>query len=218
MRSPIRERRMTHAEGILPFLAGLLLLLHPLSARAAGGAQEVSANGPAAFPGIVAPAPGTAATPSSLLETTWFLHGKRLTLRPDHPVRALLGYVARRVFPAPGPLLVERIRTAVDRLRKSPGLRVSGTKSFRSGQQVLVVSLNRETLNRLARRLRDAVKKTAVSERIRKVALSGVPPKDAAFVTENLGVELGSPVSDQPLSDTLYALSQLPGYARADAL
>ena len=219
MRSPIRERRKTRAESILPFLAGLLLVLPPLSARAAGSAQEVSANGPAAFPGIVAPAPGTAAAPSPRVKTAWFRHGKRLTLEVSHPVRAVLGYVARRVFPAPGPLLAERIRTAVDRLRKeAPELHIVGTKAFRSGRAVRVVVLDRKTLNRLARQVSDAVQKTAVSERIRKVALSGVPTGDVTFVTKNLGVGPGAPVSNQPLSDNLYALSQLPGYARADAL
>ena len=218
MKSPIQERLKTRAKRILPFMAGLLLVIPPLSVRAEEGAQEVSANAPAAFPGIVTPAPGTGASPSAKVKTAWFRHGKRLTLAASHPDLAVLGYVARRVFPAPGPLLSERIRTAVDRLRKSPELRVSGTKTVLNGQPVLLVSLDRETLNRLARQVYDAVQKAAVSERIRKVALSGVPPKDSPFVTKNLGVGPGSPVSDQPLSDNLYALSQLPGYARADAL
>ena len=218
MKSPIRKTLKTRVKGILPFLAGLLLVLPPLSARAEESAQEVSANGPAAFPGIVAPAPGMAAAPSSRVKTTWFRHGKRLTLAASHPDRAVLGYVARRVFPAPGPLLSERIQTVISRLRKSPEIHIVGTKTVRNGQPVRVVVLDRETLNRLARQLFDAVQKTEVSERIRTVALSGIPAKDGPFVTKNLGVGPGSPVSDQPLSDNLYALSQLPGYARADAL
>ncbi len=218
MRHPIRATFRTLAQGILPFLAGLLLALPPLSARSQGSAQAVADSGPAAFPGLVSPAPGSVAKPSPKVATAWFRHGKRLTLRADHPVRALLGYVARRVFPAPDPLLAERIRTAIGQLRTVPDLRVSGTKTVLSGQPVLVAVLDRAALNRLARRLYDAVQKTAVSERIRKVVLSGVSPRDAAFVTDNLGVGPGSPVSAPPLSDNLYALSQLPGYARADAL
>ncbi len=218
MRPPIRAPFRSLAQGILPFLAGLLLALPPFSARAQGSAQVVADSGPAAFPGLVSPAPGRVAKPSPKVATAWFRHGKRLTLRADHPVRALLGYVARRVFPAPDPLLAERIRTAIDQLRTVPDLRVSGTKTVLNGQPALVVVLDRTALNRLARRLSDAVQKTAVSERIRKVLLSGVPPRDAAFVTENLGVGPGSPVSTPPLSDNLFALSQLPGYARADAL
>jgi hemolysin activation/secretion protein len=150
--------------------------------------------------------------------TEYFKHGKRLVMKSEQAVRTFLSYVALRVFPHPSESTTAAISVAVDRMAKKPvqGLRVD--QSTRNGRPVAVMTADKKTLNRLANEIAALAKSPTASDTIRAVRFSGPPQKDQPFLAKNLGVSPGSPVSNAALSDNLYAISQLPGYARADAL
>ena len=220
---PSRNRLWT----LLPALMGLGLLFPlPAWAGSSSGAppQEVAAASPS-LPGLVAPGASPSPAPSGTLAQDWFQHGKRLTVEARHPRRAVLGYVARRVFPHPTSPERMGIEQAAASLLSDTSWTLSGERVQVKGHPALNVTLDRSTLNALARKLVEKMETARSrgnpSARIRQVILSGVSPRDTVFVAKNLNVGPGDPVSGASVSalpDKLYALSQLPGYVRADAV
>ena len=218
-------------------LAGFLLAFQPLSLRAAEGpSQTVADNGSANFPGIVPPAPGGGAVPltksAPRIKTAWFRHGKRLTLRPYRIRRTLLQYIAGRVFPHPSSLSTKiALSQVLHRLSRTSfwapnsileAIQGRGGTVTPGGRPAeVVVTVDRRTLNQLAALLFKEVRaKTVPTEmkNIWNIRLVGGTRKNESFVENNLGVTPGEPLVDQPLGNNLYALSQLPGFSRVDAL
>jgi len=159
------------------------------------------------------------------VEIEYFKHGKRITIRSENAEKTFLLYVAQRVFPHPSETtwalrVIEKneVRSAVDRMAQKPVPGLSIRKSIRHGQSVAVVTIDRASLNRLANTLAVLVKTSYGESMIRSVRFSGPPRKDQAFLAKNLCASPGDPVSNGALAENVYVISQLPGYARADAL
>ncbi len=218
--------------GLLSFppsvLAGAGVLPENLPGSPPGpssGSSPVVADSDPPLPGEVAPGASPAVPPSSTssppVVREWFLHGKRLTVDARHPRRAVLGYVARRVYSRPDPLLGAKIAQASRRILADKSWRLSGETVRVKDHPALRTVLTKKDLNLLADRLDREVTRAAGPSTIRRVILSGVRPRDTGFVAKNLGVAPGNSLPEaggSALPDTLYALSQLPGYSRADAL
>lgn len=219
--------RKWKAEIMFPVLSVLALLVGAPEAGAGSPPRTVAANA-APLPGLEPPGapPVSASSPSpTTLPRAWFLHGKKLTVDARHPRKALLGYVARRVYPHPTPPARLSLERAAQRILSDRSWTLSGEKVSAGGRPALRIVLTRSALNALAGRLSQEVsrheKNGGGKTRIRRVILSGVAPKDTVFVAKSVGVAPGDPIpgaSVSALPDRLYALSQLPGYSRADAV
>ena len=226
MRDPIHDRRqgegggLFHLLALLTFLAGLAPILAPLPARAGeslANMSQVAESSP--LPGLVSPgsAPVSPPPPKSR-PAPLFRHGKRLLVKAGHPRRAVWEYVANRLFPHPSPKTLMAVGGAIKRLLGTPGPAISIGPAPAGSLDLLSVSVRRSELDRMGEKLSEEVREHPASGTIGKVLLSGVLPKDTDFIAKNLGAGPGSPLSSGPLSDNLFALSQLPGFARADAV
>ena len=189
--------------GLLSFppsvLAGAGVLPENLPGSPPGpssGSSPVVADSDPPLPGEVAPGASPAVPPSSTssppVVREWFLHGKRLTVDARHPRRAVLGYVARRVYSRPDPLLGAKIAQASRRILADKSWRLSGETVRVKDHPALRTVLTKKDLNLLADRLDREVTRAAGPSTIRRVILSGVRPRDTGFVAKNLGVAPGN--------------------------
>jgi len=86
------------------------------------------------------------------------------------------------------------------------------------GPQIYSVTVDRKILNDLSNRLARAVASGPLSYRVNRAAFRGTGEKENRFVEKSLPIPPGGVVDAQDVSDTLYAVAQVPGFARADAL
>jgi hemolysin activation/secretion protein len=204
------------------FMPGVSLIKESRAAEAPSPLIMSSAGSTATtLPGTVSPEFGPLSSPSVPTQPPrpiLFRHDKRLTILPGNPKRSVLFYVAHRLFPHPDVPLKESIAVAIDRIDRESTFSFKTEKTSWHGRPALFVTIDRKTLNRMAGRIHRTVETHPVLQKIRHIWLVGVPPQDRIFVMRNLGVNPGDPVATEPLSGHLYALSQVPGFSRIDAL
>ncbi|EQD73974.1 Hemolysin activation/secretion protein-like protein, partial [mine drainage metagenome] len=86
------------------------------------------------------------------------------------------------------------------------------------GSGLTSVTVDEKTLNHLARRLARAVDSGHLTYRVSRATFTGAGEKENRFVEKSLSIPPGGVVDAQEVSDTLYAVGQVPGFVRADAL
>ncbi|MHB8370881.1 MAG: ShlB/FhaC/HecB family protein [Leptospirales bacterium] len=215
---------------LIPAIPGLSLAGNPPSPPQQVAANPLVPSSPP-LPGISSPGPGSPSSPPppetssrTPVETEYFKHGKRLNIKAPHgrstffyQNRSILRFVSNRVFPHPSAAMEKEISQAIDAL--SRGL-VHGATLLNGNP--LVADIPRDRLNHLAALLTGLVKPIkAQPKRVRIVKIENAPTKDRPFLARNLGAASGDIVDPSffsALSKNLFAMSQLPGYTRADAL
>lgn len=182
----------------------------------ATGALENSMGGCA-----TPPAPPASKTPSALSHETadftapekfWIKTGKsgqEKTIR-----RNIVAWVAKRVVPHPSASESALLNAAILRLSASsfPMVREA------AGPDLFAVTVDTKTLNRIAARLRRSVSSGRLAYRVNRTAVTGGTPGENRFVERSLPIPPSGVVDAQEVSNSLYQVSQVPGFVRADAL
>ena len=201
---------------LVALITGLTFVANvsPRVSMAAGGCDPL-AFAPQGGSCTGSPNAGTA----RLAEPPTFKNGWRLTLKETHRNpsdrdvrRQVAAWVAHRLFPHPTALQTRRLQSEVAHLAAKPfPLRRQGTGTL------LYVTITKETLNQIAKNLTRAVNRAASLTRVMRIQTAGGPPRENAFATQVLAPLVGAEPA-ATISDTLYALSQIPGFSRADGL
>ena len=156
------------------------------------------------------PASGNAPFPTALR-----FHIKTGKRHPMDVVRRnIAAWIGKRVIPHPTPREVALLNNAILSIPQS-GFPVSLEESAAG---MTTVTVEADTLNDIAARLRQAVSSGQLSYRVKQTAVTGGTPGENRFVEENLSIPPSAVVTPHEVSDSLYAVSQVPGFARADAL
>ena len=128
--------------------------------------------------------------------------------------KEIAAWVAKKVFPHPTPpeaaLLGSVVRTLA--LTRYPVV------TRRIGPGLYSATVDRKTLNALASNLAQAVSSGRLAYRVHRTAVTGGSPGENRFVERNLPIPPSGVVDAQKVSDTLYAVGQVPGFARADGI
>ena len=210
-----------HSGGAIVVLCAVLFATlggTPRLSHAASCASAVSAlsGSCSSAPKTIAPSPASPLKneASSPFTKTW-----RLTLQEKYPNpsseqihRQVATWVATKILPHPTPPQTLRLQTEIARLA-AQGFPLT---TLAQGTHV-EVQVTKETLNTLARHLLRAVSNQDMTNHVVAIRSAGGSPKENTFADKNLTSLLGD-VSSPTISDTLYALSQVPGYTRADGL
>jgi hypothetical protein len=173
-------------------------------------------GGCAAPPAPPASKTPSAASPGKLLfsspETFRIRTGK--TGRTETIRRNIAAWVAKRAMPHPTPSESALLNATILRLSASsfPMSRES------SGPGIVSVTVEARTLNALAARLAQAVSSGRLAYRVHRTAVTGGSPGENRFVERNLPISPSGVADAQKVSDTLYAVGQVPGFARADGI
>jgi len=128
--------------------------------------------------------------------------------------RNIAAYVAKTLRPHPTQKESALLASTVRFLSES-GFPVSEEKI---GSGLTSVTVDEKTLNHLARRLARAVDSGHLTYRVSRATFTGAGEKENRFVEKSLPIPPGGVVDAQEVSDTLYAVGQVPGFVRADAL
>ena len=87
-----------------------------------------------------------------------------------------------------------------------------------AGPDLFTVTVKDSTLNSLASRLRQIISSGRLTYRVHRTAVTGGSPGENRFVEQYLPIPPSGIVDAQEVSDTLYQVSQVPGFARADGV
>nr|AAX36054.1 ORF307 [Leptospirillum ferrooxidans] len=128
--------------------------------------------------------------------------------------RTIASYVAKILRPHPTQQESALLASTVRFLSES-GFPVVDKKI---GPDLTSVTVDTKTLNRLARRLARAVASGHLTYRVNRATFTGAGEKENRFVEKSLPIPPGGVMDAQDVSDTLYAVGQVPGFVRADAL
>jgi hypothetical protein len=128
--------------------------------------------------------------------------------------RNIAAYVAKTLRPHPTQTESALLASTV-RFLSETGFPVGAEKI---GPGLYSVTVDKKTLNRLAKRLARAVSSGALTYRVARATFTGAGEKENRFVEKSLPIPPGGVMDAQKVSDTLYAVGQVPGFARADAL
>ncbi len=132
----------------------------------------------------------------------------------SHLKQAIVSYVVKTLYPRPSlsqtALLVSRIR---DLSREHLSMKV---RSLSPG--IVLVKVSAKTLNRIANQIANGVKNGHLQYRIAKVLYSGGSDKQNRFVQEHLPIQPDGIADTQNMADTIYRISQIPGFARVDVI
>ncbi len=172
--------------------------------------------------GCLTPPPSPSMKPPSAVspEKTMFTTSETFRIRTGKSGqgktirRNIAAWVAKRVFPHPNPSQAALLNATI--------LSLSAT-SFpiareEAGPDLVSVTVEVRTLNMIAARLRRAVSSGRLSYRVHRTAVTGGSPGEDLFVERNLPIPPSGVVDAQAVSDSLYQVSQVPGFTRADGV
>jgi len=128
--------------------------------------------------------------------------------------RNVASYVAKILSPHPTRKESALLASTVRFLSRT-GFPVGAEKI---GPDLYSVTVDKKTLNHLARRLARAVASEHLTYRVNRATFTGAGEKENRFVEKSLPIPPGGVMDSQKVSDTLYQVGQVPGFARADAL
>ena len=126
----------------------------------------------------------------------------------------IAAWVAKRAVPRPTPSESALLNATILRLSASsfPMVREA------AGPDLFTVTVATKTLNAIAARLRRAVASGHLSYRVRRTAVTGGTPGENRFVERSLPIPPSGVVDAQTVSESLYQVSQVPGFSRADGV
>ena len=217
-------RSLSRLRGILrkmlQGMAMILLATDPLGASPLPNPCLSTGSLEGSFQGCRPPSPKTASPVSGRAPGTVFTAPIEFTIRvKGHHERQeirrnIAAYVARRLYPAPAPEESALLSSMVAYLAQ----RGFDMRSTRIGRKLFRVRVSPKTLNGIASRLSDAVRRGHLSYRVNRAAFYGGTEKENRFVQQNLPIPPGGVVESRTLSGNLYRVSQIPGFARADGI
>ncbi|MGC8501369.1 MAG: hypothetical protein ACP5OS_09445 [Leptospirillia bacterium] len=134
---------------------------------------------------------------------------------PEEEIRRnVASWVAKRILPRPtsneSALLASVVRSLV--LTRFP----VGVEKI--GVALYSVSVDATTLNHIASDLSRALSSGRLTYRVSRIAVTGGSEKENRFVEKNLPIFPKGVVDAQEISDTLYAVAQIPGFTRVDGI
>ena len=135
--------------------------------------------------------------------------GREETIR-----RNIAAWVAKRTVPRPTPSEAALLNAAILNLSRTSFPFTRGE----SGPEIVSVTVDTKTLNAIAVRLRRAVSSGRLAYRVHRTAVTGGTPEENRFVERSLPISPIGVVDAQAVSDSLYRVSQVPGFVRADGL
>lgn len=131
-----------------------------------------------------------------------------------HLKHAIASFVAKKLFPAPTltqtVLLLSKIRELAH-----GDLSMS---VLHEDADFVIVETSAKTLNRIANQLEETIHEGILKYRVVHVLYSGGTPSQTRFVHDNLAIPTDGIMNVQNVSDTIYRISQVPGFARVDAI
>ena len=214
------------ADGIRPALAGSLLVLvvaSPLWAASPDGTpcNPTGALGSSMGGCAKPPTPPSKKSASGLLPTNAsFSAPERFQIRTEKTGqeetirRNIAAWVAKRAVPHPTPSESALLNAAILNLSSS-SFPISREEA---GTNLFTVTVDAPTLNMIAAHLRRAVSSGRLAYRVNRTAVTGGTPEENQFVEHSLPISPAGVVDAQAVSDALYRVSQVPGFARADGL
>lgn len=128
--------------------------------------------------------------------------------------RNIVAWVAKRLVSDPTPGETALLAPTVGILSQAG----FPARTMKIGPYFYSVTVDSKTLNVLANRLAQAIASGPLSYRVNRAAFTGGGEKENRFVERNLQISPGGVVNIQKLSQRLYALGQVPGFLRADAV
>ncbi len=134
---------------------------------------------------------------------------------PDSEIRRnVASWVAKKILPRPtqneSALLSSVVRSLV--LTRFP------VGVAKAGAGLYSVTVDATTLNRIASDLSRALSSGRLAYRVNRIAVAGGSEKENRFVEKNLPISPDGVADAQEVSDTLYAVGQVPGFTRADGI
>lgn len=135
--------------------------------------------------------------------------GREETIR-----RNVAAWVAKRTVPRPTPSESALLNAAILNLSRTSFPFTRGE----SGPEIVSVTVDTKTLNAIAVRLRRALSSGHLSYRVHRTAVTGGSPEENRFVERSLPISPIGVVDAQAVSDSLYRVSQVPGFVRADGV
>ena len=167
------------------------------------------------------PAPPVAKRPSvGASEKTTFMTSETFRIRTgprkqEETIRRnVAAWVAKRVFPTPTSSQSALLNATILNLSASSFPIVKKE----AGPNLVTVTVEARTLNMIAARLRRAVSSGRLSYRLHRTAVTGGSTGENLFVERNLPIPPSGVVDAREVSDSLYQVSQVPGFARADGV
>ena len=221
----LRGETGTGSRGFLPaivFLAGMVAgCPAPVLATPPGYCNPAGSLGTTMGGCQRPPAPpGPRARSGLSAGRTYFLTPMRFRVRTrkkdwkPETRRNIVAWVAKRLVSHPTPGETALLAPTVAFLAQA-GFPV---RTMKIGPSLYSVTVDSKTLNALANRLAQAIASGPLSYRVNRAAFTGGGEKENRFVEKNLHISPGGVVDIQKLSHSLYALGQLPGFVRADAV
>ena len=128
--------------------------------------------------------------------------------------RNVAAWVAKRVFPTPTSSQSAILNATILNLSASSFPIVKKE----AGPNLVTVTVEARTLNMIAARLRRAVASGHLSYRVHRTAVTGGTPGENRFVERSLPISPSGFVDAQEVSESLYRVSQVPGFSRADGV
>jgi hypothetical protein len=122
--------------------------------------------------------------------------------------------VAKRAVPHPTPSESALLNAAIINLSQTSFPFTRGE----SGAEIVSVTVDTKTLNAIAARLRRSLSSGRLAYRVNRTEVTGGTPGENRFVEHSLPIFPSGVVDAQSVSDTLYRVSQVPGFARADGV
>ena len=213
------------ADGIRPALAGGLLVLvvaSPLwAAPPSAPCNATGALGTTMGGCATPPSPPSKKAASGLLPAkASFSAPERFRIRTGKTDREatirrnIASWVAKRAVPHPTFSESALLNAAIINLSQTSFPFTRGE----SGAEIVSVTVDTKTLNAIAARLRRSLSSGRLAYRVNRTAVTGGTPGENRFVEHSLPISPSGVVDAQTVSDTLYQVSQVPGFARADGV
>ena len=215
------------AEWGRPALAGVLLVLvmaSPLWAAPPPSGAPCNATGSlgTSMGGCATPpAPPAPKTPSAVsLSNADFAAPETFRIRTgktgqEETIRKnIAAWVAKRAVPRPTPSESALLNSTILGLSRTSFPFIRGE----SGPEIVSVTVEARTLNAIAARLRRAVSSGRLAYRVHRTAVTGGTPGENRFVERSLPISPSGVVDAQAVSESLYRVSQVPGFSRADGV
>ncbi len=153
-------------------------------------------------------------------EKHYFHSSIRFTIRVAHPhkrshlKKAIVDYVGRTLFPNPN--LSQKALLAS--LTKDISRKPLSMKIRPISQGLVIATVSAKALNRIANQIASGFKNGHLRYRIAKIVYSGGSNNQKKFIQEKMPIQADEITDTQNMADTLYRISQIPGFSRVDAV
>jgi len=200
-------------------LALLMLFLSAPKSVRAGGCVSTGSLGDILMncgsPAVKAPKPVAKKVPSDHFQKNWILQIRVPQGDWHSAVRSgVAAWVAQRLYPHPTAEEKALLNGAIQNLTRM-GFPVEAKKQ---SDLIARVKVTAETLNRIAARLKKAVRAGHLAYHVSRVMVTGGTGKENRFVAAQIPVPKSGIVASDQMSQKLYDISQVPGFSRADGM